>query len=534
MKSMMLILMGSTAMIAAPALAQSNQNMGRGSAQYQNQQQQGSQYSQLSASEFVSWAAMSNELEIESSQLALQRTRNQQIRQFAQQMIDDHRNAASQLREAASGMNVPTQLDQDHQDVLADLRNTRNNFDQQFINFQVEAHQDTIDVYREFQDTTSNRDLREFVQNTLPVLQDHLRMAQRLQGQIGGQAQTSQRQQRNDSQRMGSNGQQQNQRYSQQARIQNDRMNQQDMRRRSATANDRDMDDDRNADVNIDRTTDRLGARITVQQPSPRVNVEQARPRITVRQAPPRVTIEQPQPEIIVRMPPPDVNVAQAQPQVSVRQPQPRVNVLRERGEQVSVDRADRPIVNFERQGQPQVFFQQAEGQPKVRFEQMQSADLNDQNRGASNRQRTDETASLRQDQTQQDRSWIVEAQRRASDGDTMDANVATTTRRMNIGDLSDMDVYNARGQKLGEIEQVVMNPDDNRRYIVLASGGFLGLFENEVALPLERVRYENGRLIIRGLTEQDIEQMPDWENRIPNRRVLRDNDQADVVIYAG
>lgn len=79
-------------------------------------------------------------------------------------------------------------------------------------------------------------------------------------------------------------------------------------------------------------------------------------------------------------------------------------------------------------------------------------------------------------------------------------------------------------------MDQIVLNTDDNRRYLVLASGGFLGLFEDMVAIPLERVRYEKGRLIVRGLSEDEIDRMQDWQQRIPHRRVLNSNDTASVI----
>jgi sporulation protein YlmC with PRC-barrel domain len=91
------------------------------------------------------------------------------------------------------------------------------------------------------------------------------------------------------------------------------------------------------------------------------------------------------------------------------------------------------------------------------------------------------------------------------------------------------MDVYNLAGQNLGEVDQVITDQTGQRKYLVLAHGGFIGLFEDEVALPIERVQYRGDRLIVSGLTDQEIEDMPNWQDRVQNSRELDDSQAVEI-----
>jgi sporulation protein YlmC with PRC-barrel domain len=296
---------------------------------------------------------------------------------------------------------------------------------------------------------------------------------------------------------------------------------------------------------------------ITVRQGQPDVTVNQKQPQITVRQAPPHITIEQQQPEIIVRLPEPDVNVQRSRPQVSVQMPQPRVNIVGQNSEggNVEINRAQKPKVYYERAGQPQVTITQGQGEPRVHYEDMNgNAIQGDESSPSSTRSQSsnlqpDESAATRtsardgsMNQTSSSAAvgtsvgkrpwnddWAKIARTRASAGDN-GTERGGRAQQIRVSKLLDMSLYNAKGEELGDVDQVVLNTDDNRRYLVLASGGFLGLFEDKVAIPLERVRYEQGRLVIRGLTEDDIKSMQDWQQQIPHRRVLTNDDTASLT----
>ncbi|MBJ6126811.1 PRC-barrel domain-containing protein [Microvirga splendida] len=323
--------------------------------------------------------------------------------------------------------------------------------------------------------------------------------------------------------------------------------------------------------------------RVIVRQQQPQVTVNQAQPEILVRQPQPTVRVDIPQPEIIVRMPQPDVNVALAQPQVQVRQPQPQVQVTQPQQPQVQVERSQ-PQVMVQRQAgsEAQVQVQRAEGQPTVRYERAEPRVVVNQAEGQPNvrieRQGEGQQASAQtQEPTEQQTasnqaadtarisdpaalggtvappppspeaqsrqaaagSVYSEDQRRivrerVNEGDVQSTGSITADAEMRplaVSQLEDMDVYNARGNELGEVERVIVTPQ-GRRFVVVEAGGFLGIGSDRVAFPLERFWMRGDRLVIRGVTEEDIEAMDDYRDTVDNFERVGRTEQAELRVW--
>lgn len=92
----------------------------------------------------------------------------------------------------------------------------------------------------------------------------------------------------------------------------------------------------------------------------------------------------------------------------------------------------------------------------------------------------------------------------------------AQPTQMVNVSELEGVDVYSATNEKVGEIDRVVADTD-NRAYVVITDGGFFGLGEDKLVLPISRLTMQDGRLSINGLTEPDID-------RIDGLRYVEDN----------
>jgi sporulation protein YlmC with PRC-barrel domain len=54
------------------------------------------------------------------------------------------------------------------------------------------------------------------------------------------------------------------------------------------------------------------------------------------------------------------------------------------------------------------------------------------------------------------------------------------------------LSVYNDNNEKLGSINDLVMDKSGNIKAVVLGVGGFLGMGEHLVAVPLEKVKFSN------------------------------------------
>lgn len=134
--------------------------------------------------EFARDVASANQFEILSSQLALERAESQEVRDFAQQMIDDHTQAEQEFSQAhdssmsttsGGGMATGTgALSAKHHQALAALEEAEGaEFDQLYIQMQTKAHEETVQKFRSYAQTGTDDELREFAADRLPTMQEH-------------------------------------------------------------------------------------------------------------------------------------------------------------------------------------------------------------------------------------------------------------------------------------------------------------------------------------------------------------------------
>ncbi|HZF94534.1 MAG TPA: DUF4142 domain-containing protein [Allosphingosinicella sp.] len=136
------------------------------------------------AQAYVRLAASSDMFEIESSRLALQRSQNAQIRQFAQMMIDHHTDTTMQLSAAAraSGQMVPTAMVPAHAQLVAALRASASvgAFDRLYVTQQRLAHQQALALHSNYAARGDTPALRTVANAATPVVRAHLQQSQSL------------------------------------------------------------------------------------------------------------------------------------------------------------------------------------------------------------------------------------------------------------------------------------------------------------------------------------------------------------------
>jgi len=132
--------------------------------------------------DFARIAGMANAAEIAEARLALQRTRNARVRAFAQRMIDDHSTAQVQLQAATRStglMPAPVQAvtaaDRAEFDALT---NAGSDFDARYMLGQLPDHQNAMSAFSWEAANGKNASLRAYAVKTLPIVQQHLRLAQ--------------------------------------------------------------------------------------------------------------------------------------------------------------------------------------------------------------------------------------------------------------------------------------------------------------------------------------------------------------------
>ena len=134
---------------------------------------------------FAEIAASSNMFEIESSQLALERATNDDVRAFAQHMIDDHTAAGEKMKAAAQadGTTLPAVLAEKEQAQLEKLRSVEGEaFDQAYLTAQVAAHDEAVALFDTFSTEGQESALRQFAAETLPTLEEHQTAVHELAG----------------------------------------------------------------------------------------------------------------------------------------------------------------------------------------------------------------------------------------------------------------------------------------------------------------------------------------------------------------
>ncbi len=134
--------------------------------------------------DFAKMASQSNMLEVETSKLALEKSKKEDIRAFAQRMVDDHTNAGKEMEKAAASDGVtavPAKLDDQHAKMLKDLgAASAGDFDSQYAQLQVQAHEQAVALFTGY--SQQKGALADLAGKLLPTLQEHLEMARDLKG----------------------------------------------------------------------------------------------------------------------------------------------------------------------------------------------------------------------------------------------------------------------------------------------------------------------------------------------------------------
>jgi putative membrane protein len=138
-----------------------------------------------STADFVKQVAVSGIFEVEASKLAVERA-DEPTKSFAQQMIKDHTKASNELKSAAQGQSaqIPEIMDSLHQSKFEKLKRLNGaEFTEVYRSLQVSAHKEAVSFFERYARGGDNEKLKAWAAKTLPELQHHLDMAQKLEKQ---------------------------------------------------------------------------------------------------------------------------------------------------------------------------------------------------------------------------------------------------------------------------------------------------------------------------------------------------------------
>jgi putative membrane protein len=138
----------------------------------------------LSTEDYVGKAAAGDLFEIESSQLALETSKNEGVVAFARMMIEDHTRMVDALKEVVVGSGldipIPTAPEGDEAQRLVALRAAGDDFDRQYVGLQLQAHEQALTLHEAYAESGENAELRAIATTAVPVVTAHLEEIRRL------------------------------------------------------------------------------------------------------------------------------------------------------------------------------------------------------------------------------------------------------------------------------------------------------------------------------------------------------------------
>ena len=80
--------------------------------------------------------------------------------------------------------------------------------------------------------------------------------------------------------------------------------------------------------------------------------------------------------------------------------------------------------------------------------------------------------------------------------------------------DIMGKTVVNEKGTKIGTIEDVIVTPDKNISYAVVAAGGFLGVGAHDVAIAVQYFHRNGEKVVLNGATKEILKGIPEFKYR--------------------
>ena len=134
-------------------------------------------------SNFVMQAAQTGMLEVQLGKLAVQRGSSAGVKQYGQQMVDEHTQANQELMQLAmqKGVEVPTEMSSQNKaliDRLSGLSGT--SFDTAYKQAMLDSHKQAIALFQAQSQQGQDPELKAWATKTLPNLQAYLQMVNQM------------------------------------------------------------------------------------------------------------------------------------------------------------------------------------------------------------------------------------------------------------------------------------------------------------------------------------------------------------------
>ncbi len=137
---------------------------------------------------FMNDAAPGNMAEVELGHLAEKQAASNDVKQFAQKMIEDHSKTGEELKQLAMQKKVtlPPDVLPKHKEIMDKLSKLSGaDFDREYVKAMVEAHEKDVAAFENAAKTAADADVKAFAAKTLPTLKMHLEMIKGIADKMG-------------------------------------------------------------------------------------------------------------------------------------------------------------------------------------------------------------------------------------------------------------------------------------------------------------------------------------------------------------
>jgi putative membrane protein len=139
--------------------------------------------------DFMMKAAQMHLAEIDMARIAMQKSQNPDVRDFANMIQSDHTEALEDLTDMMrdKGMSRANVLGPDAKtDIEKMTALSGPEMDREFVNTMVADHQKALEMFRDHANIAQSPDVRKYAEDLIPKLEMHLEKAQKLQSKLFG------------------------------------------------------------------------------------------------------------------------------------------------------------------------------------------------------------------------------------------------------------------------------------------------------------------------------------------------------------
>lgn len=72
--------------------------------------------------------------------------------------------------------------------------------------------------------------------------------------------------------------------------------------------------------------------------------------------------------------------------------------------------------------------------------------------------------------------------------------------------------VYNEAKEKVGNVQDLIVTPENAVSFAIVGAGGFVSLGRHDVAIPVNQFQYDQGRIVLPGATKDAIKALPEFK----------------------